>query len=132
MITVRELENRNRNTVFSNKVERKSWNSAVILITAVFKLYYINFYIKLLEIGFIFHNEGRVTLETSNFSLIFLADSLEILSNHFGSIWYDFFILFAQLIDQRYIKCAGLVFIINFCVRIVGGLDGVEVLFPKS
>lgn len=74
------------------------------------------YYVELLEARFIFKHKGGAALETSYLCLVFLAHTLEVLTDCLSRTRNRSLILLAQLADQRNIKGTRLIFVINLCV----------------
>lgn len=129
VVSIGQVEDRYRYIIFP-KIQRKLWDSTLILSIwiVIFELNNIVIYIEILKGCLLFHRKSVTVLEAGNFSLIFFAHSLKVLSNHLGSSRNDAFISFAQLANQSNIKSTCLVLIVILCIGVVGILYWIEVI----
>lgn len=62
---------------------------------------------------------NSVVLKTGNFSVIFLANSFEILTDGLRGILNGFCIFFTELMDDSDIECRRFVHIVYFSIKII-------------
>ena len=85
-------------------------------------------YIKSAEVELLLKGEDVGILVAGNFSLILLANPLEILANNFRGILQPFLLLPGHFGNEVNIEPWALIFVVVAGVGVVGGLDGGEVL----